>query len=332
MADITNPHDKFFRENFSQIEIVKDFLRNYLPQKVSTLLNLDQISLQKDSFIDDEFKEHFSDLLFQIPMNDGGEVYVYTLFEHKSYSDSWVSLQLLRYMLRIWDRDAKEAKKISLRYIIPIVIYHGEQKWRVSTEFAALFPANEVLQAFLPNFQYLIYDLPRYPDEELIGDFKLLMMLLILKYIFKPELLYKIEKIISVYMESKRDRNAEEFFKIMLLYMIAASKKVKFKDIERELNNQLRYIGAENIMMTLAEHYKQEGRQEGRQEGKQEGRQEGRKEGQVSAILRILDARFGELPPDLSWKIEEVDDPQKLDSLLITAISAISIPEFIKNL
>jgi hypothetical protein len=31
MDDITNPHDRYFRESFSRIEVARDFLRHNLP-------------------------------------------------------------------------------------------------------------------------------------------------------------------------------------------------------------------------------------------------------------------------------------------------------------
>ena len=91
--------------------------------------------------------------------------------------------------------------------------------------------------------------------------------------------------------------------KTVLLYMLAASSKIHHKDWKR-IKKPVRAIGAENIMMTLAEYYrqeglqegwqkgKQEGIQEGKQEGKEEGIQEGRKEGQIVAIERILSSRL----------------------------------------
>lgn len=336
MPDISNPHDKFFKESFSQVEIARDFLKNYLQPDVYALLNLDQISIQKDSFIDDAFKEHFSDLLFLVPLKSDSEVYVYTLFEHKSAPDSRVALQLLRYMVRIWERDEK---KDLLRLIIPIVIYHGKQRWNVSTEFTALFPDIGELRGFLPNFHYLLYDLPRYAESEITGEYKLRMALWIMKYIFNPELLKEISKIISIYTESKRDRNADEFLKTVLLYMIAGS-KVKHVDLEKELKSRLRSIGADNIMITLAEHYRQEGLQEGWhkgteegwKKGKEEGLQEGLQKGQVAAIKKILNSRFGTLPEEMIRMVEAIDNRDKLDRILSIAIEAKSIPDFMKNL
>ena len=56
MSDLTNPHDKFFKETFGRVEVARDFLRNYLPAPVLTQLNLSQIQLEKETFIDLYFR------------------------------------------------------------------------------------------------------------------------------------------------------------------------------------------------------------------------------------------------------------------------------------
>ncbi len=39
MIEISNPHDKFFKEVFSRREVAVDFLRNYLPNDVLSCLD-----------------------------------------------------------------------------------------------------------------------------------------------------------------------------------------------------------------------------------------------------------------------------------------------------
>ena len=58
MSDLTNPHDRFFKETFSHPEIVHDFLRNYLPPEVVAALNLDTLEAQPDSFVDPAASYH----------------------------------------------------------------------------------------------------------------------------------------------------------------------------------------------------------------------------------------------------------------------------------
>jgi predicted transposase/invertase (TIGR01784 family) len=101
--DLPQPHDSFFKETFGRPEVAADFLQNYLPASVAALLQLDRLTPQRETFIDPDLQEHFSDLLYQAPLRDGEQANVYILFEHKSYPDRLVAFQLLRYMVRIWE-------------------------------------------------------------------------------------------------------------------------------------------------------------------------------------------------------------------------------------
>ena len=40
MADITNPHDRFFKEVLSREEVARDFLIHYLPSDVVDLFDM----------------------------------------------------------------------------------------------------------------------------------------------------------------------------------------------------------------------------------------------------------------------------------------------------
>ena len=87
MSEITNPHDSFFRETFSRKEIAVDFLGNYLPEKIRQQMDLSSLVLCKDSFIDKELRQHFSDILYSVE-HTGGKLHLYLLFEHKSSTDN----------------------------------------------------------------------------------------------------------------------------------------------------------------------------------------------------------------------------------------------------
>ena len=64
MAEITNPHDKFFKEVFTRADTAKEFLLNYLPSGVVKLIDWDSLEYTKDSFVDKHLEEFFSDLLY----------------------------------------------------------------------------------------------------------------------------------------------------------------------------------------------------------------------------------------------------------------------------
>ena len=106
---VESPHDKLFKETFSHVEVARSFLHNYLPADVIKFLDVDTLEPEKDSFIDKELKESFSDLLFGTDIN-GRKGYIYFLFEHKSYPDKTVAFQLLKYMTEIWNTKMKKEK------------------------------------------------------------------------------------------------------------------------------------------------------------------------------------------------------------------------------
>ena len=61
---VPNPHDAFFKHYLSQPAVAVDFLRQYLPGEVLTLIDLTQLRLEKDTFVDEKLRGHFSDLIY----------------------------------------------------------------------------------------------------------------------------------------------------------------------------------------------------------------------------------------------------------------------------
>lgn len=169
MSDLSNPHDKFFKETFTRIEVARDFFATYLPQSVVNTLNLDTLALKSGSFIDADLQEQFADLLYQVNWRTDDEAeeaiaHIYLLLEHKSYPDPQTLFQLLRYLVRIWERDVQKGN--TLRPIIPIVVYHGREKWRVATEFGELFTGPASLQPYWPQFRYELQDLSAFRADD----------------------------------------------------------------------------------------------------------------------------------------------------------------------
>jgi predicted transposase/invertase (TIGR01784 family) len=130
---IQNPHDKFFKETFSSPLVVRDFIKNYLPAPILKMVDLDELEIQNGSHVDEELSEVFSDVLFKTKINER-DGYLYFLFEHKSYPDRMVALQLLTYMVRIWNQKVNKENETHIPVIIPLVICHGRTGWKIGTK------------------------------------------------------------------------------------------------------------------------------------------------------------------------------------------------------
>jgi predicted transposase/invertase (TIGR01784 family) len=314
METITNPHDRFFKQLLSGPESAYDFMRYYLPTEVVELLDLPSLALRKGSFVDRRLQEHFSDLLYEVNLHTGGGAYIYILFEHKSYPERHIAFHLLRYMVQIWEQSLKERQGFAP--IVPVVIYHGQARWRVSPHFGGLFDAPEALASFVPDYYYWLCDLSRYSDEEIRGEVILRVGLLLLKYVFRDEMRDRYREILALLQGLSDSRTALAYLETVLRYLSQATKKISGEELREAVEEIFPEGGA--LMATIAREWLEqgiqrgrlEGLQEGRLEGRQEGRQEGLQAGLLAGIEVGLDLRFGlegiRLLPEIA-KIEDVD-------------------------
>jgi predicted transposase/invertase (TIGR01784 family) len=299
---VQNPHDRFFRESFSRPDIVRNYLEEYLPANVRTLLELDTLALQEGSFIDEAMQEHQTDLLYQVQLNNGTTTALYFLFEHKSYPDPLVGLQLLRYMVRFWERQVKENEE--LMPILPLVIYHGEKAWHTPADFLSLLEVPEELRPFLPQFRYHISDFSYLSDETIRGEIWLRVSLSVLRSIFNPRLRHELEPLITLIFELQDQRTGLEYIRTILYYLSRATERVSREDLQTALLRQ----GAEGerAMTTIAQEFIQQGIEQGIEQ----------------SIIRILQQRFGKLSSELSLhlgKLSLADLETLLDEALIVS-------------
>jgi predicted transposase YdaD len=73
---IPNPHDKFFKESFSRLEVAKSFIEEVFPKDMRDKMNLNTLQLSNASYIDDMLRENFADLVYEtdyrgLPHNSG---------------------------------------------------------------------------------------------------------------------------------------------------------------------------------------------------------------------------------------------------------------------
>ncbi len=339
---LRNPHDTFFRQIFGQPEVAADFLDNYLPDAVRAQLDLSTVELQPDSFLDDNLREHFADLLFRVQLHSGDIAFVYALFEHKSQPEPLVAFQLLRYMVRIWERTQRDEGTLPL--IIPIVVYHGEQPWRVPQKFGALFTGSEALRPYWPDFTYSLHDLSEQSDEELRGEVVLRVALLALKTIFAPDAAVRLPRIILLLYRGLTDeQRALEYLRTVLLYL-STSSHLEPEDVRTAIKTALSNE-EEGVMMTLAEKwiaeyspeiYQQrleEGLKQGIEQGVAQGVEQGREQGQEEMVLNQLAHRFGPPGSALVQQIRDCSSAQLLGlgNLLLDVTSLEQVEQYLEN-
>ena len=324
---IYNPHDKFFRESFGRPEIARAYLQNYLPSPLLRQLDLTEMVLQDGSFVDEAMREHHSDLLYEVGLVGNGTAFAYLLFEHKSSPEGLTPLQLLRYKVNIWTD--LQNRKLPLRPILPIVIYHGEADWHISQQFADLLTFPEEMRPYIPHFEYHLTNVSYRSGLEIKGQIILQVTLSIMRSIYNPNLLHQLPDLLNLLFQLGQHPTDLDYIRLVLYYMTKATGKVSRMQMQEALLAHGEQ--GEKVMKTIADEYIAEGFakgiQQGLEKGVEQGLLEGFEQGLEQSILRILKRRFGGYGEDLEDRLGELP-PKILELVLDEAVTAVDYPTF----
>ncbi|MCP4131261.1 MAG: Rpn family recombination-promoting nuclease/putative transposase [bacterium] len=323
---VTNPHDTFIKKALSDFENALDFFRSVVPEEIKKNLHLSTLKLDGNSYVDEKLKECFSDIVFTCMYKGKILIRISLLIEHKSYYVSYPRIQVLKYMVGIWEHDIA-AKGEKLKPVIPIVIYHGTEKWNNRPLWEYFEGIDNNLKRFVPDFDQVLVDLSDYSDEEiknrLFQRASLKTAFLLMKNIFDTE---KLEKNLVDYLEICRLYFKEEkglkFLESIILYLYYTG-NFEPKDIEDKIK-QVSYMGGKKAMST-AERLIERGKVEGIEKGKIIDSQE--------LLIKFLKTRFGDSFTDKDKElINSTEDHQKLRAALESILSATGKEEVLEKL
>jgi predicted transposase/invertase (TIGR01784 family) len=315
--DINNPHDKFFRAAFSMKIIVQDYFKNLFPQKWTNKLNLDSLKLEPVSYITNDLKNFYSDIVWQCHLKDSEEsVQVTFLFEHKSYVPEYPNLQILDYKRGGYNTQLAEGQ--SLKLIIPIVVYHGAKKWETKP-FSSYFGNIPLeFERFIDPLEYYLTNLDDYSDQ-MIKAFKTIFLvktLLALKHFSEGQYIKQhYAELLLVGYENDDSKNEVDFIEFYSVYLSQISDYISEAEIieqVEELDDNLKPKNMDYVAVLL---------ERGKKEGKKEGIQIGEKLAIYKAFKRndnieLLSEIFGLSPKKLLEIIDEMKT-WEIDSMKI---------------
>ncbi|SEN18308.1 conserved hypothetical protein (putative transposase or invertase) [bacterium A37T11] len=184
MADISSPHDSFFRTILDDKQVAVEYFKSALPEHISQKLDFSTMERLPDSYVSGKLAKSMSDSLYSCRRLDGkGNVEISILVEHKSYPDKHTPLQIGSYLLSCYQQQIKQGQK-QLVPIIPVLFYHGRKKWEYWTLDKLFGELDQSLLGFIPNFAYVYNDIGDTADEVILatGNHFLASSLLLLKH------------------------------------------------------------------------------------------------------------------------------------------------------
>lgn len=265
---VPRPHDPFFKAIFSDLSHAKDLLRGVLPVAILDSLDLDFLEPEPNAFVSETLDESFSDLLFTCPLL-GNQAVVAILLEHKTWQPKYVHLQILRYMVNIWEADQSESRP--LRPVIPILVHQGPSPWKLSS-FLASFPTlPESLRPFIPDIHLVFEGLAAVEDQSIGSDFQepvVRFALALMKHIYSAEKTLAVARTLTPDLGAgMEDEKALRTLRILLEYILEdGAPEVRdhlFQSLHPNLKGQA---------MTLGDLLRQEGKAEGLNEGEIKGK------------------------------------------------------------
>lgn len=79
-----------------------DLLRLVLAPEMFAKIDASSVEVKPGSWVDEDLEEEHSDLLLATQY-DGQPILIYVLLEHKSTVEPWVFMQMLGYMVAVWN-------------------------------------------------------------------------------------------------------------------------------------------------------------------------------------------------------------------------------------
>ena len=328
--DLTITHDRYFREVFQMKRIAQAFLKKGLPKKTIEVLDLEGLTVDERYLTDDMFKERTADVIYQVPVKGTEEhVNFFVVVEHKSATYFWTLFQLWGYVYRICLREFRAAEdrgEVKAGYRLPpviaIIVHHGDSRFRGETELMELFVSLPGLEDYLPKLQAILFDLSTIADDDpILNDPEvpeLRVVLLVLKTIFRSEVPLTLEDVLRELKPHSDDPETRRLIHATWVYL-SSNAEYMSQNLESLLGT-FEEITGEEIMPTMVEIWKEEGRTEGVARGKAE------------TVLTVLRARFKKVPQDIKTAILNISDPIALESWAAQAATCQSLDEFWEDL
>lgn len=166
-----------FLRDYADLEILRHIQPEDLEDVSERYVRLHSTERNSDTVKKVDISKYFPSDPCANPL--GLPLYIISLVEHKSRVEYNVIMQVLRYMVYIWEDYEKDMERLfpgissrkDFRYppILPIVYYEGTKKWTAPADLADKIFCGELLGKYLPHFRYQLIMLHEFSNEELLA-------------------------------------------------------------------------------------------------------------------------------------------------------------------
>jgi hypothetical protein len=314
------PHDALFKAAFEDPAHAAALLRELLPAELRELVAWDTLDGETGSFVDPGLADRHSDLVFSARLRTGASSLLYVLLEHQSSRDPMMTLRTLSYQTRIWSQFRKEQPGAWLPPILAVLVSHARGGWTTARMLGELFDpavrAIPALAALVPRPPLIVEDLARRSSKDLqawsLAAFPKLALWLLRDARDPRRLLDSFDAWITTFAEAERAPGGIDAITTLLVYLFRVVDPVH----HHELRAKIRQLGphSEEIIMSIADMWHEQGRAKGREEGG------------LAMLRRLVLLKFGGQSLDDRYEaILRTASPEAVDRYLQRVLTADSV-------
>ncbi|SPR13846.1 Rpn family recombination-promoting nuclease/putative transposase [Orientia tsutsugamushi] len=260
-------HDSLAKTIMSDPVAAQEFLEYYLPTDFKSLIDLSQIKVEQESYIEESLKKKYSDIVYRVATKKHGNAFIYILIEAQSTVDYWTALRLWRYTLLLCERHKKEKTKLPLVY--NLVIYNAPRNlWDLFTD--------SMIAKQLMTSDYQLVDLQSMSNDEIVKKKHIGMLEYMLKHIHQRDMLKLWEEFLIKFKHVLilDKEKGYVYLRSFLWYTDTKLLESQQPELEQVLAKYLSEEEKGNIMRTIAAKYIDEGIAEGIEIGEVKAKQE----------------------------------------------------------
>ena len=290
---IKNPHDRFFKSAMEHRGAALELFEKYMPEDLKSYALMDQYEKINASFLDASLDEQVTDATFRIPMDFGGDLYLYQyqFVEHQRRVRLDMPVRELELKAKIARYHMNRYNTREIPLIRMIVIYNGKEAYTGPRHLWEMTTGSQEIAKRIWALSYKLIDLSEETLDEYYDLVWLQVIFTMLKHIDDSRLLEELIKIGYNMEMLAQEIGGMELLKSAFTYAYEASEHVTPSQTAKVIREQIgqRTGGA---AVTAAEMLIEEGRKEGRKEGHREGHYEAKREAAFNMFSRNCDLDF----------------------------------------
>ena len=247
-------NDKVYKEILGNKKAFLELINTYVEEEWVQNISEDDLVLVNKSFVLQDFKGKEADIVYLLRAK---KVIFYILLELQSTVDFLMPFRILMYMVEIWRyvfQNTKEKERTRkgflLPAIIPVVLYNGEYNWTAKRDFAQMIAGYKQFRSYLPGFEYILFDVNRYTEAELLQNANLISSVFFLdqKMSFE-EIVVRLSKIADII----RNFSPEDFhlLKIFLKHQVISRLPADKRNQLDNLIDDMRPWGVDGMILNL---------------------------------------------------------------------------------